>query len=135
MTTQEYLRSIGACEKAQKQVGSRLLKNAVLESRRGDWLFWLASKNMDQPGWTSRAGIIAAVEAVGLRFHVAAPFWWLSNLEALADITPATLIGVVQAMIMHAASIGGVPDPKRLEAIAEIARQYFDMSFLESLDK
>jgi hypothetical protein len=62
LTTNEYLKSIGACQAAVDQIGDRKFKDAVRDASRADWLFWLVGTNAGREGWPTREETVDALD-------------------------------------------------------------------------
>lgn len=151
MTTPEFLRSIGACEPAIVQVGTRKLKDAVQQSVRADWLFWLAAVNAGKDEWPTRAEVVEALsECVVFYFHVpteeefkrlAGPivksmfidFDPVSSL--IFRLQPNEFVATIGQAVKELATVGNqVYNAERLKQMADILRDELSFPFLERLD-
>jgi len=54
------LRNLNACPEATGWARGKDLRTAWTTCDRGDWLFWLAGRMADQPGWPTRRQIVLA---------------------------------------------------------------------------
>jgi len=61
-TFADKLVDLHACEEAREWVGTRSLVKAWEECERGDWMLWLAARNVVYGGALHRTVVLAAVE-------------------------------------------------------------------------
>jgi hypothetical protein len=128
MTSQEFLKSIGACPDGANAVGTRTLKVAVENSVRPDWLYWLVAWNADQRGWPTRGEIVASLLVCVTKFespdtHV---FAYLS--EARRGGSREAFVKLVRKIVV------GISDNHWAE-MCNVFRSTLSIPFLETLDK
>jgi hypothetical protein len=135
VTTREYLQSIGACQAAIDQVGSRFLNNAVQESVRADWLFWLVSINAGLPQWPTREEVVRAAWYCLAEYPHSIPAVADQNLKHALGVSTADFASVVVETVKSAASVDGIVQSSRLARFCVIMRSHLAMPFLETLDR
>lgn len=128
MTSQEFLKSIGACPSGTEAVGSRSLKVAVENSVRPDWLYWLAAWNAGQRGWPERRDV---VNSLGVCVVKIPP----DNQHVYKHLELADRSGTREDFVrLVRKAVESFPRDRWAE-MCMIFRATLDVPFLETLDK
>lgn len=142
MTTPEFLRSIGACEPAIVQVGTRKLKDAVQQSVRADWLFWLAAVNAGKDEWPGRDRVLTTLAKCVMEyypdeasFETAHPMLKDFDDQLAKRVAPNEFVVMVMSVVKELSMVGKqLFNAARLERMANILRENLSFPFLERLD-
>lgn len=128
MTTQEFLKSIGACPSGSDAVGSRTLKIAVRDSVRPDWLYWLAAWNAGQQGWPERRDIVTSLGACVAKIEPASD-------QVYLHLTQADRAGTREKFVTLVRKVVECMPRERWAEMCMIFRATLDIPFLETLDQ
>lgn len=142
MTSQEFLRSIGACQPGIDSLGERRLKDSILTSPRGDWWYWVAATQAGKEGWPSRFALALSLQRCA--FEIGAndqqlQSWLTEAARATSQEPFMALIRKSIDMISATGTAAGEESAQRdanLDDMASIFRRSFSpIPFLETLDK
>ena len=128
MTSQEFLKSIGACPDGANAVGTRTLKVAVGQSVRPDWLYWLAAWNAGQRGWPARADVVTSLGICLVRI---AP----SDSHVFTYLNQASRAGSRESFIKRIRETVECFPREEWAKMCDVFRETLDIPFLETLDQ